>query len=81
MVMEYNKCFYEEKTCKFFKTLNEAVKGASTAQSPCVYRVWVDENMDISGQVEVFAFGEHICPVRVADRIIEQKIKEYGKRQ
>lgn len=75
--MEYGKLFYEEKSAQFFDTLKEATKGASTSDGRRVYRVWVDENTAIVGQQAVFDSGGCICPVKWADKLIEDKLNTH----
>lgn len=66
------KVFIEERTGKVYMTLAAAKKSSPGAR---VYRVWLDDNSKVLGRILVWAFGEAVCKIRIADAVIETRLK------
>lgn len=71
--MEIEKAFFEEVSGKTFRTLKEA----RACPKAYVYRVWLSDGK-IVGKRGVFAFGESICAIRLADAEIAKEYESTG---
>lgn len=71
---EYEKCFFEEKTCTFHKTLKAAKSiTCKDGSYPYVVRCWKKDGI-VVGKHVVYAYGETFCTVKSADEYIMGKI-------
>lgn len=63
------KLFYEENTNRYYPTLGWAKTAHKNAR---VYRIW--KSNKIQKKHLIYASGERICTVKLADQIIENEI-------
>lgn len=65
------KNFYNKKTGQYYNSLKEA---KSSSKFPYVYRTWLDDEGNLIDMEILYAYGDSVCTIRIADQIIEKRI-------